>query len=57
MVSKSQLKASAKYQAQHKADVYRNQTKSKARKFVRDFANKTELIELKKMIEDKLKNN
>lgn len=56
MVSKSQLKAAAKYQAQHKTDVYRNQTKSKAKKFVRDFANRSELIELKQMIEDRLKN-
>lgn len=54
-VSKSQLKASAKYQAQHKADVYRNQTKSKAKKFIKDFATKKELIELKMMIERKLK--
>lgn len=54
-VSKSQLKSAAKYQAAHKSDVYRNQTKSKAKKFIRDFATKPELIELKSMIDKKLK--
>lgn len=54
-VSKAQLKASAKYQAAHKKDVYRNQTKSKAKKFIRDMATKEELAEFQKMIQDKLK--
>lgn len=54
-VSKAQLKASAKYQASHKKDVYRNQTKSKAKKFIRDMATKEELIELQTMIQNKLK--
>lgn len=54
-VSKAQLKASAKYQAAHKKDVYRNQTKSRAKKFIRDMATKEELVEFQKMIQDKLK--
>lgn len=56
MVSKSQLKAIGKYQSAHKSDNYRNQTKSKAKKFIRDFAKHDELLELRKMIDEKLKN-
>lgn len=56
MVSKSQLKAVEKYQSKHKADNYRNQTKSKAKKFIRDFARRDELLELWKMIDEKLNN-
>ena len=53
---KSTRKAIKKYQETHKADNYRNQTKSKAKKFIRDFARRDELLELRKMIDEKLKN-
>lgn len=53
---KSTRKAIKKYQEAHKADNYRNQTKSKAKKFIRDFARRDELLELRRMIDEKLKN-
>lgn len=50
----STRKAVKKYQEKHKSDNYRNQTKSRAKKFIRDFARRDELLELREMIDERL---
>lgn len=50
----STRKAVKKYQKKHKSDNYRNQAKSRAKKFIRDFARRDELLELRDMIDERL---
>lgn len=56
MITEAQKKAIKKYQAKHRNKAYRYQAKSRAKKFIRDFARRDELLELRKMIDEKLKN-
>lgn len=50
----STRKAVKKYQKKHKSDNYRNQAKSRAKKFIQDFARRDELLELRDMIDERL---
>lgn len=52
--SAAQLKASKKYQAKHKTEVYRIQKKSKAKNFIIKDATREELNYFQKLITERL---
>lgn len=56
MITEAQKKATKKYQAKHRDKAYRYQAKSRAKKFISDFASRDELLELREMIDEKLNN-
>lgn len=54
MISEAQKKATKKYQAKNKEKQRVYRYRSYSRKFIKDIANKNDLLELRKMIDDRL---